>query len=78
MTEQDEPLDDLPYGEAVDELERILAELDDEELDVDALASKVRRAAQLIRVCRSRIAGARLEIERVVTELESEAGDAGP
>jgi exonuclease VII small subunit len=34
----------------------------------------VHRAAELIRVCRERIAGARLEIERIVAELEDAAG----
>jgi exodeoxyribonuclease VII small subunit len=69
--------EDLPYSEAVAELEEILAELDDDALDVDALANKVRRAAELIRICRTRIAGARLEIERVVTELDAEAEEPG-
>lgn len=75
MTLNERSADELPYGDAVDELERILAELEHDDLDVDALASKVRRAADLIRACRARIAGAQLEIERVVAELEAEAGD---
>jgi hypothetical protein len=33
----------------------------------------VRRAAELLRLCRSRIAGARFEVEQVVGELEDEA-----
>jgi len=77
MTADEPPVEDLPYSEAVEELETILAELDADELDVDALANKVRRAADLIRACRARIAGAQLEIERVVAELEAEAGEAG-
>ena len=47
----------LAYSDAVAELERILAELDDDAVDVDVLAARVRRAAELIRVCRERIAG---------------------
>jgi len=58
---------------AVAELEQIVDELDDDRLDVDLLAARVERAAELIRACRSRIAGARLEIERVVVELEAES-----
>jgi exodeoxyribonuclease VII small subunit len=64
--------DELSYTDAVAELEQIVDELDDDRLDVDLLAERVRRAAELIRVCRSRITGARLEIERVVVELEAE------
>ncbi len=67
---------ELSYNrDASDELEEILAELDSDTIDVDKLSTRVHRAAELIRVCRERIAGARLEIERVVAELDDEAGD---
>ena len=61
--------DDTPevsYAAALDELEQILVELDDDQLDVDVVAERVQRAAALIRVCRARIAGARMQVERVV------------
>jgi exodeoxyribonuclease VII small subunit len=70
MTPDEVPVEQMAYGDALGELERILAELDDDAVDVDLLAARVRRAAELIRVCRERIAGARLEIERVVADLE--------
>lgn len=69
--------DDTPevsYAAALDELEQILVELDDDQLDVDVVAERVQRAAELIRVCRARIAGARLQVERVVADLEADDG----
>jgi exodeoxyribonuclease VII small subunit len=62
----------LGYAEALAELESILDELDGDEVDVDVLGSRVRRAAELLRLCRERIAGARFEVEQVVAELEAE------
>ena len=62
--------DPLAYSRAVDELETILAELEDDTLDVDHLAERVARAATLIRICRERIASARLEVERIVADLD--------
>jgi len=62
----------LGYAEALAELEGILDELDSDEVDVDVLGSRVRRAAELLRLCRERIAGARFEVEQVVAELEAE------
>ncbi len=59
---------DIGYAEAVAELEQILDELEDDTVDVDVLARRVRRAAALIRVCRSRIATARTEVEQIVVE----------
>jgi exodeoxyribonuclease VII small subunit len=60
----------LGYAEALAELESILNELDDDQLDVDALAERVERAAHLVQLCRERVAGARLAVEEVVTDLD--------
>jgi exodeoxyribonuclease VII small subunit len=64
--------EDLAYVDAVDELEAILAELEGDEVDIDVLGAKVRRAAALIRLCRDRVATARLEVEEVVAELDED------
>jgi exodeoxyribonuclease VII small subunit len=63
-------LDGIGYAEALAELEGILAGLEREAVDVDHLAERVQRAAALIRLCRGRLASARLEIETVVADLE--------
>jgi exodeoxyribonuclease VII small subunit len=68
--------DDINYAEAQAELDAILRELDGDEVDVDVLGARVRRAAELLRLCRSRIAAARFEVEQVVGELEVEADHA--
>ncbi len=60
----------LSYARAVEELEAILATLEDDNLDVDHLAQRVARAAALVRLCRERIAGTRLEVERIVADLD--------
>jgi len=70
-----EDLDSLGYAEALAELEAILAGLEREAVDVDHLAERVQRAAALIRLCRSRVASARLEIETVVADLERAADE---
>ncbi|MEN9805439.1 MAG: exodeoxyribonuclease small subunit [Actinomycetota bacterium] len=62
--------DDIGYAEALDELETILAELEESDVDVDVLADRVARASELIRVCRDRIGNAKLQIEKVVAGLE--------
>ena len=69
MTEAPDP-DSLSYARAVEELEAILEELEDDNLDVDHLAERVGRAANLIRLCRERISHTRLEVERIVSDLD--------
>jgi exodeoxyribonuclease VII small subunit len=68
MTEQ-RP-DEVRWADAISELEQILAKLDDDALDVDVLAAQVARAAELIGMCRDRIARTKLEVERIVADLE--------
>jgi exodeoxyribonuclease VII small subunit len=65
---------EIGYGEAVSELEAILSRLEHDDVDVDVLAAEVRRAAELIALCRDRIQRARTEVERVVTQLGEAEG----
>jgi exodeoxyribonuclease VII small subunit len=60
----------LGYAEAMRELDGILAELESDDVDVDHLAERVARAAELIELCRGRIEGARLDVDRIVTTLD--------
>ena len=65
----------LGYRAALDELDRILRELEDEAVDVDQLSARVRRAGELIALCRDRILGARLEVSEIVARLEAPGDD---
>jgi exodeoxyribonuclease VII small subunit len=62
---------DIGYADAMAELERILAELEGDHLDVDVLAERVRRASELIKLCRSRISRAQDDVAKIVTDLEA-------
>ncbi len=75
----DDSGDHVGYAEAMTELEGILDELEGDHLDVDVLAERVRRAAELIKLCRARISRAQEDVNRIVTDLEvfeSEIGGA--
>lgn len=72
------PVAELPYAEAVAELETILEGLEGDDLDVDHLAGEVARAAALIRECRDRIAATRFEVESIVADLHPDNPAARP
>ncbi|HJR26327.1 MAG TPA: exodeoxyribonuclease VII small subunit [Acidimicrobiales bacterium] len=74
MVDAGDPID-IGYAAALAELETILAEIEDDAVDVDVLAARVRRAAELLRVCRDRITAAREEVGQIVAELAPD-GDA--
>ena len=63
----------IGYRQALTELDAILAELEDEAVDVDQLSVQVRRAGELIALCRQRITGARLEVSEIVARLDAVA-----
>ena len=60
----------IGYAEAQAELEQILAELEDDSIDIDRLTGHVRRASELIRLLRERIGNARMEVEQIVADLD--------
>ncbi len=62
----------IGYAQALEELQSILKELENNEVDVDKLATNVQRASQLIELCRERIGNAKLQIEEVVKGLAKE------
>ena len=57
------------YGEALGELEQILARLESTMVDVDELTQEVRRAAVLIENCRGRVRSVESDVSDVLTEL---------
>ncbi len=66
----------IGYAEAMAELEAILAEIEADDVDVDVLSDRVKRAAELIKVCRQRIHDTRVEVEDIVAGLVSPEDDA--
>ena len=66
-------LDPVPdgYADAIEELESILREIEDDDVDVDHLATQVSRAAALIDFCRDRIVAARDAVAQLVEQEDA-------
>lgn len=64
------------YGAAYEELQKILQELEGDDVDVDELSDKVKRAAELIEFCQKRLKETDLQVKRVMDKLEKSAPDA--
>jgi len=62
----------IGYADALAELDGILRELESSDVDVDRLADRVARAADLISLCRERIDAARLRIDEVIADLDAD------
>jgi exodeoxyribonuclease VII small subunit len=71
------PARKLSFGEAVAEVEEILAGLDREDVDIDTLGDEVKRAVELIRVCREKLARTDAEVRELVAGLETDDAPSG-
>ena len=67
--------EELGFAGAMAELERIVAELESDTLDVDLLADRVERASVLVGWCRDRIDGTRFRVEEILERLDPDATD---
>ncbi|PKL51407.1 MAG: exodeoxyribonuclease VII small subunit [Nitrospira bacterium HGW-Nitrospira-1] len=60
----------LTYSQALTELEEIISEIESEEINVDVLAEKVRRAAYLIKFCKDRLRNTEEEVKKALSEIK--------
>jgi exodeoxyribonuclease VII small subunit len=61
---------ELNYSEAISELQKILEGLESEQIDVDEVSLKVKKAIELIRLCREKIEKTELEVKKIIKEFE--------
>jgi exodeoxyribonuclease VII small subunit len=64
-------MSDTPgYKEAVEEIESIIEEIENETVDVDVLTGKVKRASLLIKYCKDKLKKTDNEINNVLKDLD--------
>ncbi len=59
----------LTYLEAMQELENILAQMEENTLEIDSLADRVKRASELIAFCKEQLRTTEQEVDKVVEGL---------
>lgn len=57
---------EITYTEAMAEIERILARFRSEEMNVDTLAAEVKRATELIALCKERLHKAETDVKKIL------------
>ncbi len=60
----------LTYEAAYQELAAIAKEIESESVSVDVLADKVKRAAELITFCQSRLRSAEAEVNKIIAQMD--------
>jgi exodeoxyribonuclease VII small subunit len=60
------------YTEAFEELQAIVTEIEQGEISVDELSEKVKRAALLIRYCKTKLTSTEEDVNAILKELDSD------
>jgi len=60
----------ITYQQAIEEIEDILSQIENDEMDVDELSAKLKRAAELLKTCKSRLKTTEEEVENIIKEIE--------
>ena len=62
---------EITYTAAFEELQQIVRDMEDGEITVDELAIKVKRASELIKVCKNKLTSTEEDVNLILKELEA-------
>lgn len=66
---------EISYTQAFEELQAIVAEIEQGEISVDELSEKVKRAAYLIKICKSKLSTTEEDVNKILRELDGAVPD---
>lgn len=58
------------YTEAFSEIEEIIEKIENDELDIDDLAEKVKRVSFLIKICKEKLYSTEKEVENILKQMD--------
>ncbi|MCX7862801.1 MAG: exodeoxyribonuclease VII small subunit [Bacteroidales bacterium] len=64
------PKKELSYKEAMEELQKIMALLDNDEIEVDEMSAHIKRAAELFKFCKEKLKKTKEEIDQTLKQLD--------
>lgn len=59
----------VTYSEAITELEEIVSRIENEEVNIDELSIKVKRASELIKICKDKLHSTEEEVNKILKEI---------
>lgn len=65
-------MSEINYTKAFEELQEIVHEIENGEISVDVLSKKVKRAAELIKICKTKLHSTEEDVSKILKELAGE------
>ena len=57
------------YSKAIAEIEKIIEEIETDELNIDNLSKKIKKASELFELCNSKLHDTEQEVEKIIDSL---------
>lgn len=61
---------EINYTKAFEELQQIVSDIEEGEISVDELSIKVKRASELIKICKNKLTATEEDVNQILKELE--------
>ena len=58
--------EEIKYEDAVKELEHIVAQMENNELDIDVMGERLKKAQKLMKLCRDKLTKANQEVKKIL------------
>ncbi len=62
----------MTYTDAYEELQQIVSDIEDGEITVDVLSAKVKRASELIKVCKEMLTATEVDVKKILDDLSED------
>ncbi|WP_019966734.1 exodeoxyribonuclease VII small subunit [Segatella maculosa] len=62
--------EEIKYEEALDRLERIVKQMENDELDIDVMGEQLKQAQKLIKLCKDKLTKADNEIKKILEKID--------
>jgi exodeoxyribonuclease VII small subunit len=63
-------MSEINYTHAFEELQTIVAEMENGKISVDDLAIKVKRASELIKICKTKLSETEGDVQKILSDLD--------
>lgn len=60
--------EEIKYEDAVKELEYIVAQMENNELDIDVMGERLKKAQKLMKLCRDKLTKADQEVKKILND----------
>lgn len=68
-------MEKLTYSSALSELQQLAEDLENDEISIDDLSEKIKRASQLLEFCQDKLRSTDEEVKKILSKMENKLKD---